>query len=81
MKIEHTYGNDRFPTEIELSPFWTKEECTFMRELVLDIKNNNWDNLSVEKIEQGQSLLLKGLKSIIKDVADNYPDGCEDERF
>jgi hypothetical protein len=77
MKIEHTYGNNRFPTEIELSPFWTDEECKFMKELVLDIKNENWDNLSVEKIEKGQSLLLKGLKSINKDVADNYPEGCE----
>ena len=78
MKIEHTYGNNRFPTEIELSPFWTEEDCTFMRELVLDIKNENWNNLSVEKIEKGQSLLLKGLKSIDKDVKDNYPEGCEE---
>ena len=79
MKIEHTYGNNRFPTEIELNPFWTSEECDFMRKLASDIKNENWSDLSVKKIKKGQALLLKGLNSIMKDVADNYPEGCEDE--
>jgi hypothetical protein len=79
IKIEKIYGNNRLPTEIEINPFWTNEECDFMRRLVFDIKNENWDNVSVEKIETGQALLLKGLKSIIKDVADNYPEGCENE--
>jgi hypothetical protein len=79
MKIEHIYGHNRFPTEIELNPFWTNEECDFIKKLVSDIKDENWDDVSVEKIEEGQRLLLKGLKSIQKDVYMNCPEGCEDD--
>lgn len=50
---------EKLPTILDIIPFLSEEDSKFVKELISDVNEGKWNEITLARIDQGKSILTK----------------------